>query len=82
MAAGRPRLLMEHSTSAVNWQSVNVAKEPGEMRRNSLTHPARGADGIMFFQWRQSRAGAEKRHSAMLPHGGTAARRHGHPGLG
>ncbi|MET7367302.1 beta-galactosidase, partial [Streptomyces sp. NPDC005566] len=31
----------------------------------------RGADGIMFFQWRQSRAGAEKWHSAMLPHGGT-----------
>jgi len=74
MAAGRPWLLMEHSTSAVNWQPVNVAKRPGEMRRNSLTHLARGADGIMFFQWRQSRAGAEKWHSAMLPHGGTDTR--------
>ncbi len=30
---------------------------------------ARGADGVMFFQWRQSRAGAEKHHSAMVPHG-------------
>src|SRR5207245_10460889 len=30
---------------------------------------ARGADGCMFFQWRQSRAGAEKHHSAMVPHG-------------
>lgn len=30
---------------------------------------AHGADGIMFFQWRQSRAGAEKFHSAMVPHG-------------
>jgi beta-galactosidase len=74
MAAGRPWLLMEHSTSAVNWQPVNVAKRPGETRRNSLTHLARGADGIMFFQWRQSRAGAEKWHSAMLPHGGTDTR--------
>ncbi|MFF9179221.1 beta-galactosidase [Streptomyces sp. NPDC014793] len=74
MAGGRPWLLMEHSTSAVNWQSVNVAKQPGEMRRNSLTHLARGADGVMFFQWRQSRAGAEKWHSAMLPHGGTDTR--------
>ncbi|MFE2451779.1 beta-galactosidase [[Kitasatospora] papulosa] len=74
MAGGRPWLLMEHSTSAVNWQPVNVPKGPGEMRRNSLTHLARGADGIMFFQWRQSRAGAEKWHSAMLPHGGTATR--------
>ncbi|MFJ8846691.1 beta-galactosidase [Streptomyces cyaneofuscatus] len=74
MAGGRPWLLMEHSTSAVNWQPVNVPKAPGEMRRNSLTHLARGADGILFFQWRQSRAGAEKWHSAMVPHGGTATR--------
>ncbi|MGW0719907.1 beta-galactosidase [Streptomyces sp. NPDC002778] len=74
MAAGRPWLLMEHSTSAVNWQPVNVAKRPGETRRNSLTHLARGADGLMFFQWRQSRAGAEKWHSAMLPHAGTDGR--------
>ncbi|MFB7652977.1 MULTISPECIES: beta-galactosidase [unclassified Streptomyces] len=74
MAGGRPWLLMEHSTSAVNWQQVNVAKRPGETRRNSLTHLARGADGLMFFQWRQSRAGAEKWHSAMLPHAGTEGR--------
>ncbi|MFJ5774320.1 beta-galactosidase [Streptomyces sp. NPDC093094] len=74
MAGGRPWLLMEHSTSAVNWQPVNVAKRPGEMRRNSLAHLARGADGLMFFQWRQSRAGAEKWHSAMLPHSGTDSR--------
>ncbi|MEV4472668.1 beta-galactosidase [Nonomuraea sp. NPDC049504] len=68
---GRPWLLMEHSTSAVNWQQPrNLAKKPGELRRNSLAHLARGADGIMFFQWRQSRAGAEKWHSAMLPHAG------------
>ncbi|MFE7750909.1 beta-galactosidase [Streptomyces sp. NPDC057428] len=74
MAAGRPWLLMEHSTSAVNWQPVNVAKRPGETRRNSLTHLARGADGVLFFQWRQSRAGAEKWHSAMLPHAGADGR--------
>ncbi|MET9653374.1 beta-galactosidase [Streptomyces sp. NPDC006460] len=71
MAAGAPWMLMEHSTSAVNWQPVNVAKRPGEMRRNSLAHIARGADAVMFFQWRQAKAGAEKWHSAMLPHNGT-----------
>ncbi|HEV6953915.1 MAG TPA: beta-galactosidase [Promicromonospora sp.] len=74
VAGGKPWLLMEHSTSAVNWQDRNVAKRPGEMARNSLAHLARGADGIMFFQWRASRAGAEKFHSAMLPHAGTASR--------
>lgn len=50
MAKGAPWLLMEHSTSAVNWQPRNIAKTPGEMRRNSLAHLARGADGILFFQ--------------------------------
>jgi beta-galactosidase len=71
LAGGAPWLLMEHSTSAVNWQPRNIAKVPGEMRRNSLTHVARGADGAMFFQWRAAKAGAEKFHSAMLPHAGT-----------
>jgi beta-galactosidase len=74
LAGGGPWLLMEHSTSAVNWQPRNVAKRPGEMRRNSLSHVARGADGVLFFQWRASRFGAEKHHSAMLPHGGTNTR--------
>ncbi|MDN5688976.1 MAG: beta-galactosidase, partial [Brachybacterium sp.] len=70
VADGDPWILMEHSTSAVNWQARNRAKGSGEMLRNSLSHVARGADGVMFFQWRQSQAGAEKFHSAMLPHAG------------
>ncbi|MEV4290730.1 beta-galactosidase [Nonomuraea bangladeshensis] len=71
LGGGRPWLLMEHSTGAVNWQHVNRAKRPGEMYRNALAHVARGADGIAFFQWRAARAGAEQWHSAMLPHAGT-----------
>ncbi|MFG1670869.1 beta-galactosidase [Streptomyces sp. Y7] len=72
--AGGPWLLMEHSTGAVNWQPVNRAKGPGELRRNALAHVARGADGIAYFQWRAARAGAEQWHSAMLPHAGTDSR--------
>ncbi|NUT35716.1 MAG: beta-galactosidase [Hamadaea sp.] len=70
IAGGRPWFLMEHSTSAVNWQPVNVPKKPGELIRDSLTHVAHGADAVCFFQWRQSAAGAEKYHSAMVPHAG------------
>ena len=70
LAGGRPWLLMEHSTSAVNWQPRNRAKAPGEMMRNSLQHVARGSDGALFFQWRAATAGAEKFHSALLPHAG------------
>ena len=73
-AGGRPWLLMEHSTSAVNWQPRNIAKTPGELARTSLAHVARGADAVLFFQWRASRAGAEKFHSALLPHAGTETR--------
>ncbi|GAA2352291.1 beta-galactosidase [Streptomyces cuspidosporus] len=70
IAGGRPWFLMEHSTSAVNWQPVNVAKRPGDLARDSLLHVAHGADAVCFFQWRQSAAGAEKYHSAMVPHAG------------
>lgn len=74
VAQGKPWLLMEQSTSAVNWQPHNVAKRPGEMLRASMQHVARGADGILYFQWRASRAGAEKYHSALVPHAGTDTR--------
>ncbi|MDQ4024082.1 MAG: beta-galactosidase, partial [Actinomycetota bacterium] len=70
IAGSDPWILMEHSTSAVNWQPRNRGKLPGEMLRNSLQHVARGADSVMFFQWRASKAGAEKYHSAMVPHAG------------
>jgi beta-galactosidase len=71
LAGGAPWILMEQSTGAVNWQPYNLAKTPGQMARNSLTHVARGADTLCFFQWRASAQGAEKFHSAMLPHAGT-----------
>lgn len=73
-AGGKPWLLMEHSTSAVNWQDRNVPKAHGEMLANSLSHVARGSNGAMFFQWRQSISGSEKFHSAMVPHSGEKSR--------
>lgn len=69
-----PWLLMEHSASAVSWQPRNRAKDPGELARNSLAHVARGSDGALFFQWRQSASGAEQFHSAMVPHAGRDTR--------
>jgi beta-galactosidase len=70
LAGGEPWMLMESSTSAVSWQPVNTAKSPEQLRRNSFAHLARGADAVCFFQWRASRAGAEKYHSGMVPHAG------------
>ncbi|MFT9397251.1 MAG: beta-galactosidase [Bifidobacterium psychraerophilum] len=70
LALGKPWYLMEHSTSAVQWKPLNSRKRSGELVRDALAHVAMGADAINFFQWRQSRFGAEAFHSSMLPHAG------------
>jgi beta-galactosidase len=58
----------------VNWREVNLPKRAGLRRLWAFQAVARGSDGAMFFQWRQTKAGAEKFHSALLPHLGTASR--------
>ncbi len=68
LGGGDPWVLMEQTTVRVNWRERNAPKKPGQMRLWSLQAVARGAEGVMFFQWRQSKAGAEKWHSAMVPH--------------
>ncbi|MGH3658522.1 MAG: beta-galactosidase, partial [Micromonosporaceae bacterium] len=73
---GQPWLLMEQAPSAVNWRAHNAPKPPDLMRLWSWQAVAQGADAVLYFQWRQSAGGAEKFHSAMLPHGGPATRTH------
>jgi beta-galactosidase len=68
-----PWMVMEQTSQRVNWRPRNAAKIPGQMRAMSYQAVARGATGLLFFQWRASRAGAEKFHSAMLSHSGTAS---------
>jgi len=74
LRGGQPFILMEQVTSQVNWRSVNALKAPGQMRALTYQAMARGADGLMFFQWRASKAGAEKFHGAMVPHYGPSGR--------
>ena len=71
---GQPWMLMEHPTSAVNWRPVNPPQRPGQLRSTSLQAVAHGADAVLYFQWRASRGGAEKFHSAMVPHHGPDSR--------
>ncbi|NLU69985.1 beta-galactosidase [Streptomyces sp. HNM0574] len=71
---GRPWLLLEQAPGAVNWRPRNGPKAPGLMRLWSWQAVAQGADAVLFFQWRQSLGGAEKYHSAMVPHGGRDTR--------
>ncbi|MDN0198857.1 beta-galactosidase [Streptomyces sp. S.PNR 29] len=74
LAGQRPWLLMEQGTSTVYDGDQILAKEPGDILRHTLGHIARGSEGALFFQWRQSRAGAETWHSAMVPHAGPDSR--------
>ncbi|MCR6689300.1 beta-galactosidase [Cellulomonas sp.] len=67
---GAPWLLMEQAAGAVNWRPHNVPKTPAQMLQDSLRAVAHGADGVCYFQWRASAAGAESFHSALLPHAG------------
>ncbi|MER6378715.1 beta-galactosidase [Streptomyces sp. NPDC001250] len=74
LGGGRPWLLMEQGTNTVYDSGRVLGKEPGEILRHTLGHIARGSEGALFFQWRQSRAGAETWHSAMVPHAGPDSR--------
>ncbi|MFD3574946.1 beta-galactosidase [Streptomyces sp. NPDC058644] len=74
LKGGQPWLLLEQAPGAVNWRERNGRKPPGRMRLDSWQAVAHGADSVLFFQWRQSRGGAEKFHSAMVPHGGRESR--------
>ncbi|MFF3415556.1 beta-galactosidase [Streptomyces sp. NPDC002698] len=73
-AAGGSWMLMEQAAGAVNWRGVNHPKPRGLNRLWSLQAVARGADAVCYFQWRQSRQGAEKFHSGMIGHAGERGR--------
>ena len=68
-----PWMVMEQTPLRVNWRPHNCPKAPGQMRAMSYQAVARGAAGVLFFQWRASRSGAEKFHSAMVSHSGVAS---------
>ncbi|MFF7789940.1 beta-galactosidase [Streptomyces sp. NPDC007991] len=74
LRGGRPWLMLESATGRNLAGNRNHSRPEGQLRVRSLQAVARGADSVMFFQWRASRAGAERFHSAMVPHGGTRTR--------
>ncbi|MFD0006127.1 beta-galactosidase [Streptomyces sp. NPDC127178] len=73
-AGGGPWMVMEQAAGPVNWRGVNHPKPAGLNRLWSLQAVARGADAVCYFQWRQSRQGAEKFHSGMVSHAGEHGR--------
>jgi len=70
LGSGAGWVLMEQAVGAVHWLPRNVPKHPGQMRLGSYQALAHGAEGILFFQWRASKFGAEQFQSAIVPHAG------------
>ena len=70
LKGGQPYVLAEQSPNQQNWQPYNKLKRPGEVRLLSYQAMAHGADTCLFFQMRQSAAGQEKFHGAVISHAG------------
>jgi beta-galactosidase len=73
-AHGAPWLLMEQAANTTPAGKRILAQEPGQVVVTSVQHVARGAFGILFFQWRAPYSGAEFFHSTMVPHVGEDSR--------
>ncbi|MBM2614495.1 beta-galactosidase [Actinoplanes sp. LDG1-06] len=67
-AGGEPWILMEHAPGAVRTlDGVTRVLPDGQARAAVETYLAGGASGVMYFQWRAGRGGAEQWHPAMMP---------------
>ena len=60
--------VIEQKAGQVNWQEVNSLVRPGVIRLFTYQLLSRGASGVLYYHWRQSRIGFEKFFGAVLPH--------------
>jgi beta-galactosidase len=60
--------VIEQKAGQVNWQDVNSLVRPGVVRLFTYQLLSRGASGVLYYHWRQSRIGFEKFFGAVLPH--------------
>jgi len=65
-----PWMVMEYTPSSANWYVSMPLKRPGVHRFESIHALAHGSDGLLHFQWRQSRGCEEQFHGAVVGHSG------------
>ncbi|MBI5947762.1 MAG: beta-galactosidase [Chloroflexi bacterium] len=70
----KPFWVMEQQMGKINWWRYNPAFAPGEIRSRTWQDIARGADGVVYFRWRQVSFGSEQYHSAILRNDATPSR--------
>lgn len=62
--------VMEQQVGQINWSVYNPAPAPDFVRLKSYQAIAHGADGVVYFRWRQAIAGSEQYHSGLLDNAG------------
>ena len=67
---GQPFWLMENCPGPTNWQPISKVKKPGVNIMAGMQTVAHGADGVLYFQWRQARGASEKFHASIVSHDG------------
>ncbi len=60
--------VIEQQVGQVNWSAYNPQFPPEMLRLKAMQAIAHGADGMLYFRWRQARFGAEMYHSGLLDH--------------
>jgi beta-galactosidase len=62
--------VVEQKAGNVDWQEVNSLVRPGVVRLFTYQLISRGASGVLYFLWRQSRIGSEQFYGGVLTHDG------------
>jgi beta-galactosidase len=62
--------VIEQKAGNVDWQEVNSLIRPDVVRLFTYQLISRGADGVLYFMWRQPRIGSEKFYGGVLSHDG------------
>ena len=67
--------VIEQKAGHVNWQEINSLVRPGVVRLFTYQLLSRGADGVLYFFWRQPRIGSEIFYGGVLTHDGKGENR-------
>ena len=70
---GKPFWVMEQQLGQVNWDAYNGQWRPGRLALKVVQSVAHGANGMVYFRWRQCPFGAEQYHSGLLDHAGKSS---------
>ncbi|MBI4926577.1 MAG: beta-galactosidase, partial [Anaerolineae bacterium] len=62
--------VMETQPGTVNWSKVNNPLYKGEARTMAFQAIGRGADGILYWQWRSALGGQEQMHGTLIDQSG------------